>query len=136
MKSAVRTALTAVAATLLIFGCGGDDPSGPPEQLPEPGELRVSLIGNPAAGAVVLTVTGPGIGSPAPAGSASLYHDLSGNTLHAVIVGSSLSGEIVSFAVPDVRQVAGYQVALQQVAGTDNQTLDVASYSASVSVVP
>ena len=58
----------------------------------------------------------------APSGL-QLYHDLSGNTLHAVVVGSSLSGTIMRFTVPDVRQVAGYQVSVQEASGTANQTL-------------
>jgi len=131
-----RSALVSLAAMLMIQGCGGADPSGPPEQLPEPGELRVSLAGSPSAGAVVLTLTGPGIGTLAPGGGATLYHDLSGGTLHAVVVGTSLSGEILRFPAPDVRQVGGYQAVLQQVAGTDNQPLDVGDFSVTVSAVP
>jgi hypothetical protein len=70
----------------------------------------------------VLTVTGPGITSPAASGGAQLYYDLSGGALHAVVIGASLSGEILRFTVPDVAQVAGYQVSLQEAAGTSNQS--------------
>jgi hypothetical protein len=118
-----RTTLASIAAALLILGCGGDDTTGPPpEPQPQPGELRVTMTGS-SVGGVVFTVTGTGMTAPAVSGGAMLYHDLSGETLHAVVTASSLSGEILRFSVPDVRQVAGYQVSVQQVAGTSNQSL-------------
>jgi hypothetical protein len=109
-----------LAVSALFAGCGGDDPTGPPQ--PQPGELRVVLASDAPVGGVVLTVTGPGITSPTASSGVQLYHDLSGETLHAVVIGASLSGEILRFRVPDVAQVAGYQVSLQEAAGTSNQS--------------
>ena len=80
----------------------------------------------------MLTVTGTGITSPAASGGAQLYYDLSGSTLSAVVVGSSLSGEVMRFTVPDVRQVASYQVVLDEAAGTANQPLAAGGVSVSV----
>lgn len=117
----MRVTLVSLIAGALILGCGGDDTTGPPE--PQPGELRVEIAGSTPIGGIVLTVTGPGITAPAASSGLQLYHDLSGNTLHAVVVGSSLSGTIMRFTVPDVRQVAGYQVSVQEASGTANQTL-------------
>ena len=119
----MRTTLVSLIAGALILGCGGDDPTGPPEPQPQPGELRVTLVSGAGVGGVVLTVTGTGITAPAASSGLQLYHDLSGSTLHAVVVGSSLSGTIMRFTVPDVRQVAGYQVSVQEASGTANQTL-------------
>jgi hypothetical protein len=127
----MRATLVSLAAALLILGCG-DDSTGPPESQPQPGELRVTVASGTAVGVVVLTVTGTGISAPAASGGAQLYYHLSGSTLSAVVAGSSLSGEIMRFTVPDVRQVAGYQVSLDEAAGTANQPLATSGISVSV----
>ena len=119
----MRATLVSLIAGALILGCGGDDTTGPPEPQPQPGELRVTLVSGAGVGGVVLTVTGPSITSPAASGGNQLYHDLSDGTLHAVVTGVPISGEIMRFTVPDVRQVAGYQVSVQEAAGTSNQLL-------------
>jgi len=121
-----------VVAAALIAGCGSDGPTAPPEPLPEPGQLRVTLASSTAVGAVVLTLSGTGITSPAASGGAELYFDLSGGTLHGVLAGSSLSGNILTFSVPDVKQAAGYAVSLQEAAGTSNQPLDTSGVTLSV----
>ena len=131
---AFRVALYSLAVSALVVGCGGDGPTGPPEPQPQPGELKVAVASGTTIGGVVLTVTGPGISSPAASGSARLYHEQSGGVLHAVVIGASLSGEILRFTVPDVAQVAGYQVSLQEATGTSNQFLSPAGVQ--LSVVP
>lgn len=128
----MRLTLVSLAAGALILGCGGDDATGPPQPQPQAGELRVLVASATPVGAVVLTVTGTGITSPAISGGARLYYDLSGGTLSAVVTGASLSGEIMRFKVPDVRQVAGYEVRVQQAAGTSNQSLAASGVTASV----
>ncbi|MGB5301711.1 MAG: hypothetical protein WBO43_03000 [Gemmatimonadota bacterium] len=130
---ALRGVLFSLAVGSLFVGCGGDDPTGPPEPQPQPGELTVALASGTPVGGVVLTVTGPAITSPAASGGAQLYYDQSGGVLTAVVTGTSLSGEILRFTVPDVAQVAGYEVSLQEVAGTSNQSL--ASSGVQLSVV-
>jgi hypothetical protein len=124
-----RAMLVALVAGGLILGCGGDDTTGPQ---PQPGELRVEIGGSTPIGGVVLTVTGPSITSPTAAAGNQLYHDLSDGTLHAVVTGAAISGEILRFTVPDVRQVAGYQVSVQEAAGTSNQLLAASGVAASV----
>lgn len=116
-----RGALLCLASAALILGCGGDSTGPPPEPQPQPGQLQVTLSSGTAVGAVVLTVTGGTLSAPAAAAGATMYHDLSGNTLRAVVAGSSLSGTILRFSVPDVRQVASYTVSVEQAAGTTNQ---------------
>jgi len=132
----LRAMLVSLTVGALILGCGGDESTGPPLQLPEPGQLLVTLSGGSSVGAVVLTVTGSGITSPVASGGFSLYHDLSGGTLRAAVVGTSLSGEVLRFTVPDVRQVASYQVSLQQAVGDDNQPMAAGGISAEVAAVP
>ena len=128
----VGAILISLVASGLIAGCGSDGPTAPPEPLPEPGQLRVTLSSSTPVGAVVLSVSGTGITSPAASGSARLYYDLSGGVLNAVLAGSSLSGDVLTFTVPDVRQAAGYQVSLQEAASTANQPLDTSGVTLSV----
>lgn len=128
----VGAILISLVASGLIAGCGDDGPTAPPEPLPEPGQLRVALSSSTPVGAVVLTVSGTGITSPAASGSARLYYDLSGGVLHAVLAGTSLSGDVLTFTVPDVKQAAGYHVSLQEAATTANQPLDTSGVTLSV----
>ncbi len=109
-----------LASATLIAGCGGDSTGPPPEPQPQPGQLQVTLSSGTAVGAVVLTVTGGAMSAPTAAAGATMYHDLSGSTLRAVVAGSSLSGTVLRFSVPDVRQAAGYSVNVEQAAGTTN----------------
>jgi hypothetical protein len=131
-----RAILVSLTVGTMILGCGGDDSTGPPQPQPEPGELRVTVSGSSAMGGIVLTVTGAGIAAPVATGGADLWYDLSGTTLSATVVGASLSGEILRFSVPDTRDLADYQVGIQQVAGTSNQSLSPGAFSASVSIAP
>lgn len=133
--SARSILVTLAATTVTLLGCGGSDSTGPAEPQPQPGQLQVTLSGG-AVGGLVLTVTGEGITAPAGPSGAMLYHDLSGSTLNAVVVGTSLSGQVLVFSVPDVRDASEYAVTLEQVAGTSNQTLAPTGYSATLSVAP
>ena len=81
----------------------------------------MTLSSPTAVGAIVLTVSGGAMSAPATMGGTTMYHDLSGTTLRAVVTGSSLSGAILRFSVPDVGQVSSYSVAVTQAAGTVNQ---------------
>jgi hypothetical protein len=128
----LRATLIVLAAGGLILGCGSDDATGPPQPQPQPGQLSVTLSSGTPVGGVVLTLSGAGITSPAASGGVRLYHDLSGSTLRAVVTGASLSGEILRFSVPDVRQLAGYLVSVQQAAGTSNQPLAASGVTLSV----
>ena len=130
-----RAILGAVAAGILFLGCG-DDSTGPPQPQPVPGELAVTVSGGSVFAGIFVTVTGAGITAPAASGGASLYYDVSGTTLSATVVGSTLSGEVLRFSVPDVGDASDYVVAIQQVAGTSNQPLSPTAYSATVSVAP
>jgi hypothetical protein len=131
-----RAILGFLAFGTLILGCGGDDGTGPPQPQPQPGELQVTVSGDAALGGIFLTVTGGAMAAPASASGAGLYYDLSEATLNATVVGSSLPGAVLTFAVPDTRDVANYVVSIQQVAGTSNQPLSSEAFAASVSIVP
>jgi len=132
----VRACLALLVAGALLLGCGGGDSTGPTEPPPQPGALQITVYGSVPLGGAVLTITGPGISAPAAPAGATLYYDLSGSTLHAVVVASSMSGQVLRFSVPDVRDANQYAVSLEQVAGTANQPLTVGGYSATVSLAP
>ena len=70
--------------------------------------------------------------SPVASGGAQLYYDLSVGTLRAVVVGSSLSGAILRFTVPDVKQAATYLATVQEAANLANEPLAAAGISVSV----
>lgn len=128
----ISTLLLSTIAAALILGCGGDAPTTPLQPQPEPGELSVTLSSDVAVGGLMLTVTGAAMTSPAATGGAQLYYDLSGGDLQAVVVGSSLSGAILRFTVPDVRQAATYQATVQEAASPANEPLATAGVSLSV----
>ena len=125
-------ALLFLASAGLILGCSGDSTGPPPEPQPQPGELRVTLSSGTAVGAVVLTVSGGAMSAPTAATGTSMYHDLSGSTLRAVVAGSSLSGTILRFSVPDVRQAASYTASVEQAANTANQPVPPGGITATV----
>ena len=85
---------------------------------------------------MVLHVTGSSISSPIASGGTEVYHDLSGGTLKAVVVGTSLAGEVLRFSVPDVREAASYTVTVQQAAGNDNEPLAASGVTAEVGRIP
>jgi hypothetical protein len=122
-----------LASGVLILGCG-DGATGPePGPQPVPGQLVVDLSGGSAsAGAIVITVTGPAISSPAAPAGTSVYYDLSAGTLRAAVVGTALGDDVLRFAVPDVNQAASYQVTLQQAAGTSNEVLSTSGFTVAV----
>lgn len=134
MRSSIRTALAALVAAAWIAGCSGDDSTGPPAPQPQPGELRVSVASGSTVGAVVLSVTGPGLTSATavPGSGLRAYSGLSETTLKAVVAGVSLSGEVLRFAVPDVLRAEDYEVVVEQASGTANQPLDPAAITASL----
>lgn len=119
-----------------MLGCGSEDSTGPAEPQAQPGQLQVTLSGGVPAGGLVLTVTGEGISAPAALPGSNLYYDLSGSELRAVVVASSLTGSVLRFSVPDVREADQYQASLQQVAGTDNESRLTSAHAVTVSVVP
>ena len=137
--SAWRAILTAQLAVLLIAACSSDatGPDRQPQPQPQPGELRVTVVPTAGStGAVVLHVTGPAMSDPTGVGGATVFYGLSGSTLRAVVVGTSLAGEVLRFSVPDVRDAPDYAVSVQQVAGNDNQPMAVTGVLADVAPVP
>ena len=131
-----RSLLLVAVAGAIVLGCGGEDATGPAQPQPQPGQLQVTLSGGVPAGGLVLTVTGEEISAPAALSGGTLYYDLSASELRAVVVASSLTGPVLRFSVPDVREAGQYQASLQQVAGTDNEPRLTTAHAVSVSVVP
>ena len=134
-----RPMLAGLAAAALIAGCSSDatGPAPQPQPQPEPGQLRVTVVPTAgSAGAVVLHVTGPSISSPTASGGTDVYNDLTDGVLKAVVVGTSLAGEVLRFSVPDVRDASSYSVTVQQAAGNDNEPLAASGVTAEVVRLP
>lgn len=120
------------AAAAAAFGCGGDETSGPGEPQPVPGTLRVEISSPVAVGGAVLSVTGGPLGSPGYGSGVTGYHDLSEGVLRAVVVAPSLAGEVLTFFVPDVGEIARYSVTVEQAADMSNEPVSPSSLTASV----
>jgi hypothetical protein len=121
MKMIPRWIFAAPAACLLAACSGGDQPVHP--EPPTPGTLTVSLA-TPAQDdrAVMITVSGPGIGTVASAsGAYTLYTKPEDAGVRAALFGPLASGPLLRFNVPDTRQAKSYSATIIEVATAANQ---------------
>ena len=121
-------ALVAVAAV----GISCRDTIEPPRE----GPVTVSLA-TPRAddGAVLITVTGPGVGTLAPANSSyTIFWRLVSTTeLRAIVLGNVVAGPLFTMRVPDIGNVSGYAGTVTQVANrTDELQEDRAGYGVQI----
>jgi len=105
---------TALAAVLLVLGCGGSDtPAGPVA-----GPLRV-VVTSPNAddGAVMFQVTGVVDSAVVPAGF-TLYQSVPGpNVIRAIVTGNIATGSnLLTLYVADVGKASSYTTQVLQVA--------------------
>lgn len=104
---------SAVAAALLVLGCGSDGPSAP-----VPGPLRVVLTSpNTGDGAVMFQVIGVVDSAIVPAG-VSVYQSTPGsNVIRAIATGTLSTGSnLLTLYVPDVGTASNYTTQVLQVA--------------------
>lgn len=101
---------TRIGLSLALLGaglaCGGGDSTGP-----KAGTATVSLVTpNADDGAVLLTLTGPGLANVQSASSS--YHVywrvVSSSEVRAIVVGDLASGAVLTAAVDDVSKVGQY----------------------------
>jgi hypothetical protein len=90
-----------------------------------PGTLLVSLeTGGGPAGAVMVRLRGPGIGTPvAPDAMVQLFAhavDSAAVEYRVAVIGMQLSGTLFSFTVPDVSYLGAYSITLEEVADESN----------------
>jgi hypothetical protein len=109
-----RVPFRAVAiALLLVAGCSeSNEPA-------KPGFAAVSLV-TPQTddGAILLSITGPGISDVKPATSAysAYWRVVSPTEARVIVLGNLSSGVLATFGVPDVRHVDQYSVTVLEVA--------------------
>lgn len=122
MKTIQRYAtLAGIVAILAMWGCG----DALTDSEPRPGFLTVSLTtSHPDDGAVSLVLRGTGIASPAATNDSNQLFSIAGEAdgeLRLAVIGESLSGSLIRFAVPDVHQIASYTAELVEVADQSNE---------------
>lgn len=101
------------------LACGDDDGVTGPVA----GSLVVSLTTpNADDGAIMLTVTGGTIESPAAtsASHAFFYRQVSSTSVSAILVGDISAGPLMTIDVPDVNAVASYSATVIEVADQAN----------------
>lgn len=134
MRVRFQAAVVAGAMAAVLSACGGDT-AAPPE--PTPGMLAVAFQApaGAAAGAIVLTVAGPGeiTNVTATTGAHQVFSRPTASGVKVGVFGTLGSGTVVRFHVPDTREVDEYSATLIEVAGTDNALKSLSTYGVSVS---
>lgn len=102
---------------LLLPATSCDDASAPAQ----PGTLLVSLTSSANPGAVMLSISGPGIVSIQTANSShQLFWRLVSDTeARAIVIGNLGTGPLISASVPDIGKSGDYTVTLQDVSNAD-----------------
>src|SRR5262245_47962004 len=120
----------AVVALTVLAGCSGDS-------TPTPGTVTVSLNSpNADDGAVLVTLTGPGIRDAVPANSAYkiYWRAVSATELRLLVVGNLSDGTLATVTVDDTRHVDQYQgTLLEAVSRTDAVRASLSGYSIQIS---
>jgi hypothetical protein len=129
MKSEKLVALAAVAAVSLALGCGGEDPPLPPV----PGNIAVSFVDpNGTDGAILFTITGPGMTNLVAAGSSLRMFTrlVAPRELRVIVVGNLGNGPLFTMDVPNTNDVSGFTATVTQVADRNDELRgSVAGYS-------
>lgn len=114
----------------LVAGLACSDNNGPTA-----GVLTLSLQSPNSGqdGAISFVVIGPAVptGLTAAAGL-RVFTDSLGTTTHVVVTGTLSTGPIATLSVPDVNQVAQYNVVVQQAAATNYQLRALVGYALAV----
>jgi hypothetical protein len=124
------------ALAMLVVLAAGACSDGGSTSPPVPGPLLLTLA-TPSTddGAVMLTVTGPGITSAqATSSSQQLFWRLvSANELRVILIGPIASGPLLTVNVADAGRPANYGVSIKEVAARDDAVrASVAGYSATL----
>lgn len=109
--------ILAIGLPLLLAACGNEQ-TGPTRQS-GPGTATVALVTpNTDDGAVLITLTGPGLSNAQPASSAYLLYSRAVNAdeLRAIVVGDLGATVLFTVHVDDVSRIAEYTGTLVDVA--------------------
>jgi len=106
------------ALVLLLGNAACEDGVAPPE--PGTALINLSTVATDA-GAVLLTLTGPGITDVRPANSSYevFWRLASENEMRVIVVGSITPGPLLTANVADVGRISSYTSSLVEVAGRD-----------------
>ena len=107
------------AALLLALGTAACEDGVAP---PEPGTALINLVTQATdAGAVLITLTGPGITEVRPANSGyEVFWRLASETeMRIIVLGSITSGPLLTAQVADVGRLESYTSTLVEIAGRD-----------------
>ena len=134
MKSIGETlALLALASAL---ACGNE--SAPATPMPTSGAAAASLVTpNVDDGAILVSLTGPGITSVQSASSAYFAQSrvVSASEVRLVVVGDLSAGVVATVVVPDVRRIGEYSGSVLEVASRGDQVRNsVAGYAIHLAV--
>lgn len=116
MKIVSAAALLLAAA--LVSGCDAGEPA-----TPQPGELTLTLsTPNPADGALLVAITGPGAVASVRSAVADgvVQSRTAGTTTTVAVFGTLAAGPLLRISVPDVRQAQRYAATVREAADAEN----------------
>lgn len=119
MSRIIRRSSLMTVVALLCTSCGDSTPTA----VQVPGALVVSLsTPNSDDGAILISISGGGIGSPSAESSTHVFYSRATSPLatNAAVVGNITSGPLLRFNVPDVGRASSYVATISQVADRDN----------------
>jgi hypothetical protein len=129
MKGHLRI-VAALVAALATISCGDG-----PTDLSGPGTLTVRFVSaQPGDAAIRFTLYGPAISGIETETDLVLYSFSPNTTTHRIAIFGDLStGSVLRFDVPDLSELAGYQVQLHEVAdGANALRTSLAGYTITV----
>ena len=144
----IGAALTALAALALAIGCSSDHatspnppaPPPPPPPPPPPGSAVVSLTTpNTNDGAVLVTLTGPGLTTLQASDTSNLFYSrlASDSEARLILVGNLSSGPILNFKIATGKTISAYTAIVQQVAmRNDSLRASLSGYKLTVTAGP
>lgn len=127
MSACAKRGPVRIASTILLAGfatlaaCGEEDAATPPR----PGSAVVSLTGAEPPGAVLITLTGPGLDAAqaASAGTELSWRLVSAGEMRVVVAGRLESGPLLRVSVPDLERVDEYGGLVLEVADRSGELL-------------
>ena len=130
----MNSRLQRILVVLLVAACG-DEPATTSIDPVSSGTLAIEWsTPQEHEGAVLLTITGPGIGELTSSHSDVLvFARRDGMETRVAVLGEIGSGRLLKFEVPDVQQAGRYEVSLIEVADVDGELRsDLAAYDVAV----
>lgn len=139
----LRALLVALAAIAVAVGCADHptQPNSPPPPPPPPsGSAVVSLTTpNTDDGAVVVTLSGPGLKTMQVSSSSNLFFSraVSDSEVRVILVGNLTAGPLFTFKVADGKQISAYSATIGQVATrSDALQASTSGYKLSIAAAP